>query len=188
MRVDLTTEDLGLLRRVLTFTEDNGEDAGREFDLDEFGRMSALRVVTLAEPERLLAELRPAGIGEMTFRCVACDQPITWAGGAWRHEARDLDLAHPAEADPVDDRRIPHCPKCGNTGFSYEEGCTDYRPGEEGGEPDDDGEGGTVSVTWEIGGTGESGDSDPGLFCDHYRFGGCGAPIDLPDGWEIDYR
>jgi len=31
-------------------------------------------------------------------------------------------------------------------------------------------------------------DGEPGLFCDNYDGGGCGAPIDLPDGWEVDWR
>ncbi len=31
-------------------------------------------------------------------------------------------------------------------------------------------------------------DGEPGLFCDNYDGSGCGAPIDLPDGWEVDWR
>lgn len=45
---------------------------------------------------------------------------------------------------------------------------------------------GIDTIGWDV--TGESGDSDPGLFCDNYDGGGCGAPIDLPDGWEVDWR
>ncbi len=30
-------------------------------------------------------------------------------------------------------------------------------------------------------------DGEPGLFCDNYDGSGCGAPIDLPDGWEVEW-
>jgi hypothetical protein len=48
--------------------------------------------------------------------------------------------------------------------------------------------GGEVVVYWSADGTADSGDSDPGLFCDDWRGNGCGAAIDLPDGWEIGWQ
>lgn len=81
---------------------------------------------------------------------------------------------------------VPTCPACGCQEFSYEEGCSQYWPH---GQSLGDADGGVIwldTIGWD--GIGESGDGDPGLFCDHYRGGGCGAPIDLPDGWEVDYR
>ena len=44
-----------------------------------------------------------------------------------------------------------------------------------------------MSVIWEIGGTTETGDGTPALFCDNYQGEGCGRPVTLPDGWEIAY-
>lgn len=80
--------------------------------------------------------------------------------------------------------RLLTCPECGGTVFGYAENCVDYRtPG--GQEIRDDG--GVVAVDWHADGTAESGDSEPGLFCDHWRGGGCGVAIDLPEGWEVVY-
>lgn len=77
----------------------------------------------------------------------------------------------------------PICPRCGGGEFGYEEGTAQYWPH---GMTD-----ATTGVVWldTIGwdGVDETGDGQPGLFCDHYRGGGCGAPIDLPDGWEVEF-
>jgi hypothetical protein len=80
----------------------------------------------------------------------------------------------------VDD--VPTCPRCGNATISYVEGCEQYWPHG----LSADGAVWLDTIGWD--GIGESGDSDPGLFCDNYDGGGCGAPIDLPDGWEVDWR
>lgn len=76
------------------------------------------------------------------------------------------------------------CSDCGNDTFAYEENCVDYRrPGGQ------DPVAHTVTVKWAIDGTGESGDSNPGLICDTYGIdsNGCGRPITLPSDWEIDH-
>lgn len=76
---------------------------------------------------------------------------------------------------------VPTCSRCGGQTFGYEEGTYQYwSPGDV--VPDD--QGGTVGL-WSEGwdGVGD-GDGQPGLMCDPYR-GGCGAPIELPEGWEI---
>src|SRR2546429_8596502 len=81
----------------------------------------------------------------------------------------------------VDDD-VLRCPLCGNSDFGYIEGCQDYRT--PGGQDD---EKRLVTVHWHADGTGETGDSNPGLFCDNYREGGCGRAITLPDEWDIDF-
>lgn len=89
-----------------------------------------------------------------------------------------------AELKPRDEdgALVPTCPACGGQTFGYEENTIEYRfPS--GNDP----EHGVVGVVWDVGCSADSGDGDPGLFCDHYRGAGCGAPIDLPDGWEIEY-
>lgn len=81
-----------------------------------------------------------------------------------------------------DGTEIAVCPECGNSEFGYEEGVTEYRtPGTN--------KDGSVSVVWSIGAGGESGDCDPGLVCDNYGgyAKGCGKPVVLPEGWELEY-
>lgn len=78
----------------------------------------------------------------------------------------------------------PVCPRCGGEEFGYVEGTAQYWPH---GMTEEETE--TVwldTIGWD--GVDEVGDGQPGLFCDHYRGGGCGAPIDLPEGWGVDYR
>jgi hypothetical protein len=87
--------------------------------------------------------------------------------------------------NPPRRERLLTCPDCGGTTFGYREGCEDYRTPS--GQKVYDDESGTVSVYWSADGTAESGDNDPGLFCDDWQGQGCGVAIDLPDGWEIDY-
>lgn len=77
------------------------------------------------------------------------------------------------------------CPLCGGTIFGYAEGCMDYRS--PGGQRRDE-HGGEVTVYSHADGTADSGDSDPGLFCDDWLGEGCHAAIDLPEGWEIDFQ
>jgi hypothetical protein len=105
----------------------------------------------------------------------------------WEHELLTA-LAH--QAAPA--RRVMAevrgheltCPECDGTVFGFKEGCVDYRtPSGQAA----DGDGGTVTVYWAADGTAESGDAEPGLFCDDWRGGGCGVAIDLPDGWEVVY-
>lgn len=115
--------------------------------------------------------------------CEDCGAAIEADGDGWRHADVMTAFDHPADPGPL----VPTCPACGNQAFSYMEGCIDYRPGDEVGVTDGDG-GGTVTVWWSVDGTAESGDGDPGLFCDNWRHGGCGAPIDLPDGWEVEFQ
>jgi hypothetical protein len=74
------------------------------------------------------------------------------------------------------------CSACGNDEFGYIEGCQDYRV-PRGQDP----EAKTVAVYWSADGTADSGDSIPGLFCDHYRGGGCARPVRLPDDWDIEW-
>ena len=80
----------------------------------------------------------------------------------------------------VDDAGIPTCPLCGGQQFGYMEGCVDYRT------PDDAGPG-YVRCFSHCDGTADSGDSDPGWFCDNWQGGGCGAPVSIPDGIEERY-
>jgi len=80
---------------------------------------------------------------------------------------------------------VPTCPRCGEQAFGYRNTTEQYwEPGEI--IPDgQDGGGGVVghlSTGWE--GVGE-GDGYPGTFCDNYSGNGCGAAIDLPEGWGI---
>lgn len=95
----------------------------------------------------------------------------------------NLDTGEPPTCTPqaveliLDADGVPTCPKCGGQTFGYEEGCTDYRSGDEAGP-------GYVRCTWSADGTAESGDSDPGWFCDHYRGGGCGQVVTIPDSVE----
>lgn len=80
------------------------------------------------------------------------------------------------DSDPAN--LVPTCPKCGGQTFCYLEGTWQHwAPG-----PVGDGLVTLYSYGWEAIG---DGDSDPGLICDPYEGGGCGSPIDLPEGWEI---
>lgn len=94
----------------------------------------------------------------------------------------------PAEASTgrvlavVTDEGTLVCGACGNDEFSYEEGCRDYRTF--GGQSAEDQ---TVTVCWHSDGTADTGDDDPGLICDPYSSGGCGKPVDLPEGWDVTY-
>lgn len=173
MRLHLSDDEAARLAALLYRARD---------DLDgELARTLLDRVAALTE-RRVTAVLAPIAGGPNGPDCNECGAPIEDVGG-WRHRDTTTAFDHLADPGPL----VPTCPDCGNQGFSYMEGCVDYRSGEEHGHPDGTG-GGVVTVYWSIGGTDESGDDDPGLFCDHYRLGGCGANIDLPDGWEVDYQ
>lgn len=120
---------------------------------------------------------------EMIRRCIT-----SYRGSDSAPEFAELDRLADLLTPPVrltailsDADGTPICPRCGNGAFSYEEGCSQYWPF---GTAED----GAVfcdTIGWD--GIGESGDGEPGLFCDHYRYSGCGAPIDLPDGWEVEF-
>jgi hypothetical protein len=82
----------------------------------------------------------------------------------------------------VDGDGVVRCPECGNNEFGYQENCVDYRTfGEQ--KPEKR----TIYVVWHIDGAGESGDDNPGLICDPYQSPGCGRPIELPEGWEVEF-
>ncbi len=166
MRVELTERQAEFLRALV---EDDGTAEVQSV------------IVALTPPERLTAILMPEGVTRHTpdscwlSECDDCGEPIRQhPDHGWIHT---FDTDHPAALGDL----VPTCPRCGGQNFGYEEGCYQYSPP---GSVED----GTVfvaSIGWD--GIGESGDGEPGLFCDHYRGGGCGAPIDLPDGWEVEW-
>jgi hypothetical protein len=83
-----------------------------------------------------------------------------------------------ATIDPPKRQTLLTCPDCGSTTFRVDEdyGTTRTMAGNEA-----DGEGGVLAFNGDF--EWYEGDNDPGEICD-----GCEAPIDLPEGWEIDYR
>lgn len=178
MRVELADADAEMIRRCIESYK--GSDSAPEFS--ELDRLAGL----VTPPERLTAILMPEGVTRHTpdscwlAECDDCGEPIRrHPDHGWIHA---FDTDHSADLGDL----VPTCPRCGGQDFGYEEGATEYRWGN-GSHPNGYG-GGTVAVVWEIGCSGESGDDDPGLFCDNWRGGGCGAPIDLPDGWEVDFQ
>lgn len=169
MRVDLTPDECATIRRALSHA----------------GSPADAIAAKLTPPERLTAVLMPKGAERD-------------AEGRWTAEDNDgaairlhkygwlpvIDRGVPVVLRPL----VPTCPACGCQQFSYEEGCLQYWPHGISKPNEDVPNRGVVFLTtigWD--GIGESGDGEPGLFCDHYRYGGCGAPIDLPAGWEMEW-
>lgn len=189
MRVELTKDDAAVVRAALTSLHEGDAHPRAE-------RAGSLRAI-FEVPERVAAEVRehvyPYMVrteGEAVGPEYADEDKARADAEAWTARwANIAGVARRYEVVNVDPPRREHlltCPKCGGTTIGYAENCVDYRT-PSGQTVRDDG-GGEVAVYWSSDGTGESGDSDPGLFCDNWEGGGCGVPIDLPDGWEVDYQ
>lgn len=172
MRVEISTEDAATVIRALSHA---GPPADRIAEL-------------FKERERPTAVLMPVGAEQGT--------PGNWTaeddnGAAVRlHPEHGWIFVHDHEQGRPSLTLVPTCPECGGQSFGYEEGCSQYwTPGENGADENGaDENGGTVfveTIGWD--GIGDSGDGDPGLFCDNYRGGGCGTPIEMPDGWEMEW-
>lgn len=191
MRLDgITEEDARLVRVILRANADlepNPEDRDRLRKLaDRFN-----------PPERVTAEVRDNvythGLYRVSFADGrVLDTPMFVAQFTSEAEAEEVRAAH-YSPDTLAVRPLPEayeateltCPACGGTMFSYEEGCSQYWPGDEDGADVDAKVVHLNSIGWD--GIGESGDGEPGLFCDSYRGGGCGRGIDLPEGWDYDF-
>lgn len=166
MRVELSNDDAEMIAAALR-------------RCDESDALVAL-ADRFVPPERLTAVLLPEGVklpevGPPVAECEGCAGEIhSHPAHGWIHS---FDTDHPAEPGEL----VPTCPRCGGQSFGYLEGNEQYWP------PSsvEDGVVFVDTIGWD--GIGESGDSDPGLFCDEWQGGGCGAPIDLPDGWEVEF-